>query len=194
MPTSIGGTNVAIDWPNMWLSGSRFRNRIGWNGRMYFRYFAISRSIGMMFARMFRWVIVTPFGSAVAPDVKMISASDTGVTVGRPAGADRSIAVGAGRQPPRFVRTSPVTSRRPLHFLADEHPLALHDGADAPDEIRRRAVVHGDDDDTGGRHAPERDNPFRPVLGPDDELVFRAESRAPSAPRRTVVPHSPTSR
>ena len=29
VPDSIGGTNVAIDWPNMWLSGSRFRNRIG---------------------------------------------------------------------------------------------------------------------------------------------------------------------
>ena len=45
-PASIGGTKVAIAWPNMWLSGSRFRNRIGLNGRMYLRYFAISRSIG----------------------------------------------------------------------------------------------------------------------------------------------------
>ena len=32
-PDSIGGTNVAIAWPNMWLSGSRFRKRIGMNGR-----------------------------------------------------------------------------------------------------------------------------------------------------------------
>ena len=74
MPPSIGGTNVAIDWPNMWLSGSRFRKRIGRNGRVYFRYLAISRSIGTMFARMFLCVRTTPFGSAVAPDVKMISA------------------------------------------------------------------------------------------------------------------------
>ena len=29
VPGSIGGMNVAIDWPNMWLSGSRFRKRIG---------------------------------------------------------------------------------------------------------------------------------------------------------------------
>jgi hypothetical protein len=78
VPAIIGGTNVAIDWPNMWLSGSRFRNRIGWKGRMYLRYFAISRSMGTVFARMLRCVIVTPFGSAVAPLVKIISASDVG--------------------------------------------------------------------------------------------------------------------
>ena len=32
-PGSIGGMNVAIAWPNMWLSGSRFRKRSGKNGR-----------------------------------------------------------------------------------------------------------------------------------------------------------------
>ena len=32
-PDSIGGTNVAIACPNMWLSGSRFRKRSGMNGR-----------------------------------------------------------------------------------------------------------------------------------------------------------------
>ncbi len=73
-PGSIGGTNVAIACPNMWLSGRRFRNRIGRNGLAYFLYFAISRSIGTMFARMLRCVMTTPLGSAVAPDVKMISA------------------------------------------------------------------------------------------------------------------------
>ena len=79
-PGSIGGTNVAIACPNMWLSGSRFRNRIGRNGRVYFLYFAISRSIGTMLARMFLWVRTTPFGSAVAPEVKMISAVVVGST------------------------------------------------------------------------------------------------------------------
>src|SRR5260221_9023644 len=58
----------------MWLSGRRFRNRMGRNGRVYFLYLAISRSIGTMFARMFLCVRTTPFGSAVAPEVKMISA------------------------------------------------------------------------------------------------------------------------
>jgi len=57
-----------------------FRNRIGRNGRAYFLYFAISRSIGTMFARMFLCVRTTPFGSAVAPEVKMISAVVVGLT------------------------------------------------------------------------------------------------------------------
>src|SRR5687767_8818237 len=77
-PGSIGGTNVAMACPNMWLSGSRLRNRIGRNGFAYFLYFAISRSIGTMFARMLRWVMTTPLGSDVAPDVKMISAVSSG--------------------------------------------------------------------------------------------------------------------
>jgi hypothetical protein len=33
-PASIGGTKVAIACPNMWLSGNRFRKRMGANGRM----------------------------------------------------------------------------------------------------------------------------------------------------------------
>ncbi len=33
VPGSSGGMNVAIAWPNMWLSGNRFRNRSGKNGR-----------------------------------------------------------------------------------------------------------------------------------------------------------------
>ena len=72
--------NVAIAWPNMWLSGSRFRNRNGKNGLPYFRYFRTSRSTGTMFASTLRWVMTTPFGSAVAPDVKMISATSSRVT------------------------------------------------------------------------------------------------------------------
>ena len=42
-------------------------------------YLAISRSIGTMLARMFRCVSTTPFGSAVAPEVKMISAMSSAV-------------------------------------------------------------------------------------------------------------------
>ena len=73
-PGNIGGMNVDSACPNMWLSGSRFRNRSGKNGRPYRRYFKTSRSTGTMFARTLRWVMTTPFGSEVAPDVKIISA------------------------------------------------------------------------------------------------------------------------
>ena len=54
VPPSIGGMNVAIDCPNMWLSGSRFRKRMGENGRAYARYFDTSRSTGTMFASRLR--------------------------------------------------------------------------------------------------------------------------------------------
>ena len=76
-PGSIGGMKVAIAWPNMWLSGRRFRKRTGQNGRLHLRCFRTSRSTGTMFARTFRWVMTTPLGSAVAPDVKMISATSS---------------------------------------------------------------------------------------------------------------------
>jgi hypothetical protein len=71
----------------MWLSGSRLRKRIGENGLAYFLYLLISRSTGMMFARMFLWVRTTPFGSAVAPEVNRISAvvsPEMGVAPGAP--------------------------------------------------------------------------------------------------------------
>src|SRR5215475_1727875 len=65
---------VASDCPNKWLSGSRFKKRIGWNGVPHLRYFLTSFSTGTMFERRLRWVISTPLGSAVAPEVKTISA------------------------------------------------------------------------------------------------------------------------
>ena len=57
---------------------------MGRNGLAYFRYLVISRSMGTMFARMLRCVSTTPFGSDVAPEVKMTSATSSPVksTVG----------------------------------------------------------------------------------------------------------------
>ena len=48
---------------------------------MYRRYFTASRSMGTMLARTFRCVMMTPLGSAVAPEVQMISASVVGGNV-----------------------------------------------------------------------------------------------------------------
>ena len=79
VPGSIGGMNVAIAWPNIWLSGSRLRNLKGKNGLPHFRYLRISCSTGTILARTLRCVMTTPFGSAVAPDVKMISAMSSRV-------------------------------------------------------------------------------------------------------------------
>ena len=43
----------------------------------HLRYFRTSRSTGTMFASTLRCVMTTPLGSAVAPDVKMISATSS---------------------------------------------------------------------------------------------------------------------
>ena len=53
---------------------------MGKNGRPYFLYFRTSFSTGTMLASTLRWVRTTPFGSAVAPDVKMISTMSSRVT------------------------------------------------------------------------------------------------------------------
>ncbi len=51
---------------------------MGAKGPMYLRYFSIPSSMGLRLARMLRCVMVTPFGSPVAPEVKRISAISSG--------------------------------------------------------------------------------------------------------------------
>ena len=136
-PGSIGGMKVAIAWPNMWLSGSRFRNRNGKKGLPHFRYFRISRSTGTMFARMLRWVMTTPLGSAVAPDVKMISATSSraivasGATSGTPSPLQSS---SCSFQTGASIARVAVANRRDV--LADQHQLRRDDAADAREESR----------------------------------------------------------
>ena len=158
----------------------------------HFRYFSTSRSTGTMFASTLRCVMTTPLGSAVAPDVKMISAMSS-----------RAIATSGARGAPSPLQSSScsfqtgasigVGERR--HVLADQHQLRRDDAADAREKIGRRAVVDRHDDDAAQQAAPERDDPFRAVLAPEDDLVAfaqpervqaRRERRARRArPRRT---------
>ena len=169
-PGSIGGMKVAIAWPNMWLSGRRFRKRIGANGRLHFRCFRISRSTGTMFARMLRWVMTTPLGSAVAPDVKMISATSSRDTeFGTPVSGVPSGPVELVQLPDRDARRIAGRDRR--HVLADQQELRRDDAADAREKVRRRAVVDRHDDDAAEQTAPEGDDPLRTVLAPEDDLV-----------------------
>ena len=120
---------------------------------MYFRYFAISRSIGTMFARMLRWVRTTPLGSAVAPEVKMISAVVSGVDASRSA---REAASGVGRPDARrrsgtararcqTGRASPsaATSTASPTRMACASTMA----ATLQQEVGRRAVVDRDEHD-----------------------------------------------
>ena len=186
-PGSIGGMKVAIAWPNMWLSGRRFRNRSGENGLLHFRYLRISRSIGTVLASTLAWVMTTPLGSAVAPEVK----NDLGDILARDRdGGRRSVAPFHLVQLPDR-RVDRGADRR--HVLADGDQFRLDDVADAREEIRRGAIVDRDDDGADQQAAPERDHPFRPVLAPHDHFVAlgdaelvqtRARTRAPRARHR----------
>jgi hypothetical protein len=136
----MGGTNVAIDWPNMCDNGSRFRNRIGANGFAYFRYFAISPSMGTMLARMFRWVMTTPLGSAVAPEVKMISAVSSPLVSSRGDERRQRASRGGGRpqlgEPPDGrAGAVPRAERRDVRRVAGEDGPRLDDSRHALEEI-----------------------------------------------------------
>ena len=110
-----------------------------------------------MFARTFRWVIVTPFGSAVAPDVKMISASVAGVTVGSGA--------------PRGRRSASLEGRR----SADRADLARHAPTAAPTSSPTSTIFALTMARCAGRARPTRDSP--PARPP------RRREDSPTAPR-----------
>ena len=169
---------VAIDWPNMCDSGSRFRNRIGENGHAYLRYFRISRSTGTILASTLRCVMTTPLGSAVAPDVKMISAVSSRVTDARSTAPVAS--------PIQLVQAPHLGARAiergRLDLLANQHQPRFDDRGDTPQKVGRRTVVDGNDDDALEQAGPERGNPFRAVFGPEDDGVA-----LPEAGRRGAV-------
>ena len=135
---------------------------------------------------MFRCVMTTPFGSAVAPDVKMISttvsrvgvngASDAVVAAPEPgrAAARRGDALDA-RQPPHGhgVRDRPG---RQVDLVADEHDPGLDDARDLAQEVGRGPVVDRHDDGAAQHRPPEGDNPLRAVLAPDHDLVVVADA------------------
>ena len=64
-----------------------------------------------MFASTLPWVITTPFGSAVAPDVKMTSATSCPPAVARWGGMVAAGAVSADNSASRQTGTPPVSGR-----------------------------------------------------------------------------------
>ncbi len=70
----------------------------------------------------------------------------------------------------------PVGFRR-RHIVADQRDARAHDAANPPRELGRRPEVDGDDDDAREDAAPERGDPFGPVLGPEEDRVAFAEAR-----------------
>ena len=118
-----------------------------------------------MLARMLRCEMITPLGSAVAPDVKMISAVSSRATVARGARAvacqSNSDNGHTGVGPAWLWSTSsPVSTRRA--FTMPRH---------TPQKFGRRAVVDRHGDDPLEPAPPEGGDPFGPVLGPEHHRV-----------------------
>jgi hypothetical protein len=118
--------------------------------------------------------MTTPLGSEVAPDVKMIPATSSRLveTGGR----------GVRHGPLHLVQEPDVrggcvggrAQRRDV--LTDEHQLGRHNPADPPQKVGRRSVVDRDHDHAAQETAPERRNPLRPVLTPEDCRIALAET------------------
>ena len=118
---------------------------------------ATSRSTGTMFASTLRCVMTTPLGSAVAPDVKMISATSSRVDRAPAAARRRRQSSSCSRQ-----TGAPVGRRHRRHVLADEHqPAPSTMRLTRAEKVGRRAVVDRHDDDAAEQAAPERDDPLR---------------------------------
>ena len=193
-PGSIGGTNVAIAWPNMWLSGSRFRNRIGRTGGCptpVLRHLALDRD---------------DVGEHVAVG------DDDALGLGGGAGREDDLGGGVGpmsaavgrREPSPVRRSEPpgadrraATRRRALPSASDVDRVADEDGAcastiahDLQQEIGRRAVVDRHQHDAFEQAAPERGNPLGAVLAPDDDRPARSRCppRAAGPPNARAAP------
>ena len=155
------------------------------------RYFAISRSIGTMFARMLRWVRTTPFGSAVAPDVKIISARRRPVRARSPAIGATGAAAGRGST---IFHTGASDGAEVGHDVADEDRAGVDDGGDAQQEVCRGAVVDRDEDHAAQQASPQRDDPFRTVFAPDDDVLAAGDAARRAGARRRRARRSAVSR
>ena len=144
-------------------SGSRFRNRIGENGR---RVFPVLQHLAFDRDDVGQHVAVRDddalWARPVAPDVKMISAVSSR---GRRWPWRSEWSCQSRSSSGQTFRSRVATRWR--HVLADEHHARLDDRGDSREKIGRRTVVDGHCDDALEQAAPQRRNPFRTVLGPD---------------------------
>ena len=152
---------------------------------MYFRYFFTSPSMGTMFASTLRWVIVTPLGSAVAPEVKMISMRSWGSGFRISAFACQRFGGSAVALPKAERVRAPTlqmldrrgrSERLLTDLVADQDQFRVNDASDLRHELCRRAKIDGHQDRACEECAPHRDDPLGPVLAPDDHLVVCADT------------------
>ena len=142
-----------------------------------------------MLASTFRCVISTPLGSAVAPDVKMISTRSSrvaGVGANVVASTDGTSSVSKSRS---GQLATPSTRAEASTSSPVSDDASLDDAPHPGQELARGTVVHGDDDHAPQHAAPERDDPLGAVLAPhDDPVAFREPLRARVAARTPARP------
>ena len=173
--------NVAIDWPNMWLSGSRFRKRIG---RERPRVPAVLQNLALDRHDVGQQVAMRDH-DALRLGRRARREDDLGDVVAGHGGIGhlaRVVPVELRERPD--VEAGVLSARLELHLVAGEEHAALHDAAHAPEEVDRRAVVDRHRHDALQQAAPQRRDPFRPVLGPEQDRVALGEAGARGAGRR----------
>ena len=109
--------------------------------------------------------MTTPLGSAVAPEVKMISTtvSRVGVT-----------GVGDAGEPPDGHGFADRAGRQ-VDLVPHQHHPRLDDAGDLAQEVGRGSIVDRDHDRAAQHRSPEADDPLRAVLAPDHDLVVGAD-------------------
>ena len=183
VPSTSGGMLVAMDCPNRWLSGSRFRKRSGRNGRAYGLYFATSVATGTRLASRFLWRTTTPLGSAVAPDVNTIWATSSRVIGGPASGRRRSNRTrrSGQREPGRIRRTARGRRhRRPTRYSTSLAPTMRGDAA------RRSSATSGSRSGQPSRRQSPRPSSRRAIpaeFSPQSSILSPAARPAPSSRR-----------
>ena len=76
----------------------------------------------------------------------------------------------------RFGRCSGIVH---AGFIARQNHARSDDGFNALDKLRRRTVVDRNSDHAFEQASPQRDNPFRPVLAIENDLLVAADSLLP---------------
>ncbi len=119
-------------------------------------------------------VMMTPLGSPVAPEVKRISAVSPGAAGGNGRGL-------SGRDSNSHRPDGARESRWRLKVVTDQKGLRADDSRDALHHFRRRTKIDGHRDHAFEQASPERYDPLRAILAPEENALaagdaFRAQA------------------
>ena len=114
--------------------------------------------------------MITPFGSAVAPEVNRISAVSS-----RETGRDWFVPSKRAHSTEANARRDVERRRSDLIARSSSLPFAI--ALDPLQQIGRSTVIDRHDDGSAQHAAPERSDPFRPVFAPEQHRIALADAR-----------------